>query len=615
MKNLIYIIRLFLFWLLYFATFRILFIALNWNHFATADAGVFTNVFLYALQLDLSAAAYLIMVPGVLVLINTFLPRPVFSKINYWYHIFIIVVVNGVCFSNAFLYKYWHQLLGMRALSFITDPIEVFASITTFQITGIAIVVVLLFITMRFLFLKTTGLFPVATEKVLTRFSGFVIAVLLIVYCLRGGLQLIPINESSCYFSEKIEENHAAINPSWYLMRNIQLANRAGNNSYLFYTDTDANSKFNLLFKTQPDTTTILNTIKPNIVFLILESHTADVIGALGGDSDNSPQLDAIIAKDAFTFTQCYASGFRTDQMLPSVFSGFPAQPNNSIIRHNDKIQQLPHLPLLFKNAGYSTSFYYAGEMEFANMKSYLFSTGFDLLVDKSAYKPEQLNSKWGSHDQYAFDKLLTGLNVAKQPFFAGMLTITLHEPFEIPVKPKYAGNTEAIKFKNAAYYTDSCIGDFFAKAKKQSWYANTLFVIVADHGHHLPQERNYYDPYSHRIPLLFCGGALKQEYCGKRFNRITSQHDLPAILLGQLQQDASAFLFSKNTLNPHTNAFAYLCYDDGFSWVTDSCSLHYSLAQNKADEIKCKSSANEKNNLGNGKAYLQILYQEFLKN
>jgi phosphoglycerol transferase MdoB-like AlkP superfamily enzyme len=503
----------------------------------------------------------------------------------------------------------------MRALSFLADPVEVFASITTIQIIGITVAVVMLFIAMRYLFLKVADPFPITTEKFAVRFSGFVAGVILIVYCLRGGLQLIPINESSCYFSEKIEENHAAINPSWYLMRNIQLANRAGDNSYLFYTEADAEAKFNALIKTKRDTTTFLTSQNPNIVFLILESHTADVIGALGGDSDNSPQLDAIIKNDAFTFTQCYASGFRTDQMLPSVFSGFPAQPNNSIIRHNDKIQQLPHLPLVFKKAGYSTSFYYAGEMEFANMKSYLFNTGFDMLVDKSAYTPEQLNSKWGSHDQYAFDKFLTGLNVAKQPFFSGMLTITLHEPFEIPATPKYAGTTEAIKFKNAAYYTDSCIGDFFAKAKKQSWYSNTLFVIVADHGHHLPKERSYYDPYTHRIPLLFCGGALKPEFHGKLFNRVTSQHDLPAILLGQFQQDAAAFIFSKNTLNPDSKAFAYLCYDDGFSWVTDSCSLHYSLAQNKADEIKCNNTAQEKSNIENGKAYLQKLYQEFLKN
>ncbi len=615
MKNLIYVVRLFLFWLLYFGLFRLVFIILNWSHFSKAAIGVFINIFFHAISLDLSAAAYLIALPGLLMLLNNFFAKPIFSQINYGYHITILIIVNGVCFGNAFLYQYWHQLLGMRALAFLADPIEVIASVTAFQIAGILIMLVLFFLIMHYLFLIISGAFPVATEKLWVRFSGFIVSVMLIVYCLRGGLQLIPINESSCYFSEKIEENHAAINPAWYLMRNVQLSNRAGENPYLFYSESEAKAKFNSLLKTQPDTSSFLITDKPNILFLILESHTADVIAALGGDSDNSPQLDKIIANDAFTFTQCYASGFRTDQMLPSVFSGFPAQPNNSIIRHNDKIQQLPHLPKLFKAAGYNTAFYYAGEMEFANMKSYLFNAGFDALIDKSAYQPEQLNSKWGAYDQYAFNKLIAGLNAAPQPFFASMLTITLHEPFEIPAHSKYAGSTEAIKFKNAAYYTDSCIGVFIANAKKQSWYANTLIVMVADHGHHLPRERNFYDPYTHRIPLLFCGGALKPEFRGKRFNRITSQHDLPAIVLSQLNKNAAAFSFSKNTLNPHTNAFAYLCYDDGFGWFSDSCSLHYSLAQNKIDESKCSTESDLKTSFENGKVYLQMLYQQFLKN
>lgn len=615
MKNLIYVIRLFLFWLLYFGIFRLVFIIVNWSHFTSANSSTFVTIFWQAIQLDLSAAAYLIVIPGLLILLNSIFNKSIFSKINYGYHIAILIVVNGVCFGNAFLYQYWHQLMGMRALAFLADPVEVLASVTAFQITGIVVISVLLFFMMRYLFLKITGVFPVATEKLAIRFSGFAIAALLIVYCLRGGLQLIPINESSCYFSEKIEENHAAINPPWYLMRNIQLSNRAGDNPYLFYTEDEATTKFNTLLKTKSDTSSFLNNDKPNILFLILESHTADVIGAHGGDSDNSPQLDGIINNDALSFTQCYASGFRTDQMLPSVFSGFPAQPNNSIIRHNDKIQQLPQLPKLFKSAGYHTAFYYAGEMEFANMKSYLFNSGFDNLIDKSAYKTEQLNSKWGAYDQYAFDKLLAGLTATPQPFFASMLTITLHEPFEIPAPSKYAGSTEAIKFKNAAYYTDSCIGAFITAAKKQSWYANTLIIMVADHGHHLPRERGFYDAYTHRIPLLFCGGALKPEYRGKRFNRITSQHDLPAILLNQLGKNAAAFSFSKNTLNPHTNAFAYLCYDDGFGWVSDSCALHYSLTQNKVDESKCNKETTLKTDLENGKVYLQMLYQQFLKN
>lgn len=515
------------------------------------------------------------------------------------------------------LYKYWHALISKRALDFLNDPVEILASLTTIQIAGLVVIYTILF----YGFYKLRKLIveeklPAVTNPFYIKAIAIVTSIFIIFYCLRGGLQLIPINESECYFSERIEENHAAINPSWYLARNVQLAGRAGENIFKFFDDAVAQKEFEILMQSKPDTSIrLINTSKPNIVIFLLESYTADVIGSLGGDSDNSPNLDRIIRQDAFTFTQCYAAGFRTDQMMPSVFSGFPAQPNNSIIRHDDKIEKLPHLPLLFKQSGYHTSFYYAGEMEFANMKSYAIHAGFEKLIDKSFYKSEQLNSKWGAHDEFAFDKLLSDLNTSTPPFFASMLTISLHEPFEIPAHHKYAGNSETIKFKNAAYYTDSCIGAFFNKAKKQSWYDNTLIILVADHGHHLPRERNYYDPNTHRIPLIITGGALDTAYRGKLFTRTTAQNDLPALLLNQLNRDASAFVFSKNTLNKNTNAFAYLCYDDGYSWVNDSCAVNYSLLQNNEQSIAPNGTAQQKAiGIKDGKVFLQVLYKLFLE-
>lgn len=609
--------RLFLFWLLYFALFRLCFVVFNFNHFESSSLAARFNIFIYGIRLDLSAAAYCIIFPFVLLSISIFITNDIFRKLNLWYHYVLIFIINMVCVSNIVLYKYWHALISKRALDFLRDPLEIFASLNTMQIVILIIVYFILFIGFRKLFLRIVNdKFPDVTLSLIKKSIAVIASVFILFYCARGGLQLIPINESACYFSEKIEENHAAINPAWYLIRNLQLADRAGENPYNFYDDAIAHQKFVSLFATQNDITTrLLNNAKPNIVILILESHTADVIGSLGGDSDNSPNLDRIINEDALTFTQCYSSGFRTDQMLPSVFSGFPSQPNNSISRHDDKIQKLPHLPLIFKQRGYHTSFYYAGEMGFANMKSFLINSGFEKLVDKSIYSSDQLNSKWGAHDEFSLKILLNDLNQSSQPFFASMLTITLHEPFEITSTPKYTGNTEAVKFKNAAYYTDSCLGGFFNEAKKQAWYDNTLFILVADHGHHLPRERDIYDPYTHRIPLIFTGGALSAQYKGKRFNRTTNQNDLPAILLNQLNINSDSFTFSKNTLNENTNAFAYLCYDDGFTWVTDSCAIHYSQAQNKAEVVsKCINENQQKENAINGKVFLQVLYETFLK-
>ncbi len=571
---------------------------------------------MFGIRLDLSAAAYCMLFPFLLILASLFIKGEIFNAINTWYHRILIFIINIICVSNIVIYKYWHTLLNKRALDFLYDPAEIFASLTTFQIVSLVIVYCILFIVFTWLFGKVAGKFDRDKNKsILRQSAGVLISFCLTFYFLRGGLQLIPINESSCYFSEKPEENHAAINPSWFIVRNLQLASRAGENPFLFYDDAIAEQKFTGMFQTSPDTGVNLFSIRnPNIVFLILESHTVDVIEALGGDSANSPQLDNIIRNDGFTFANCYASGFRTDQMLPSLFSGFPAQPSNSISRNDDKTGKLPHLPQLLKSKGYHTSFYYGGEMGFANMKSFLINSGVTKLTDQSAFSSDQLNSKWGAHDEYTLNYFLNDLNKMQQPFFASLLTLTLHEPFEIPANPKFEGNSENIKFKNAAFYADSCIGVFFERAKKQPWYANTIICLVADHGHQLPRQRPIFDPYIHKIPLIITGGSLKNEYRGKQHNRTMAQNDLPRIILEQLGYSADEFKFSKNTLNKNTQAFAYLCFDDGFTWVTDSCSVHYSRVDNKAQVVSGCNTANQSAiNTENGKAFLQVLYQAFL--
>ncbi len=149
---------------------------------------------------------------------------------------------------------------------------------------------------------------------------------------------------------------------------------------------------------------------------------------------------------------------------------------------------------------------------------------------------------------------------------------------------------------------------------KKQPWYANTLFVFLADHGHHYPRNTDYYSIESHRIPLVFFGGALKQEYRGRKIESITAQHDLAQILAAQLKLHSEKFDFSKNTLNKNTNPFAYLCYDDGFTLVTNDCSVNYltSTKSNKTVSGNCDSLKTESVSL-KGKAYLQEVYKRFL--
>jgi len=129
----------------------------------------------------------------------------------------------------------------------------------------------------------------------------------------------------------------------------------------------------------------VLTTNRPNIVLFVLESFTADVFEALGGEKGVTPNLDSTL-HHGILFNNIYSQGYRTDQGLADVLSGFPATPNFSIMMQPEKYPKLPFLPKILSDAGYHNSFYYGGELDFANMKAYLLQSGISDLHDKSSY-------------------------------------------------------------------------------------------------------------------------------------------------------------------------------------------------------------------------------------
>src|SRR5690606_20642672 len=212
----------------------------------------------------------------------------------------------------------------------------------------------------------------------------------------------------------------------------------------------------------------------------------------LGTMVDVTPRFDTYV-EEGLLFSNFYAAADRSDKGLVNILSGYPSQPTQSIMKLPVKASKLPVLSKSFEEAGYATSFYYGGELEFANIKAYLMNGGFSKVVGKESFKPEDWNSKWGAHDHVVLDKLLQDLNSSEKPFFSTIFTLSSHEPFEVPIEPHIEGDDEESKFLNSLYYTDQSIGNFIEAAKKEPWYDETLIIILADHGHRMPgNSRNY---------------------------------------------------------------------------------------------------------------------------
>ena len=237
-------------------------------------------------------------------------------------------------------------------------------------------------------------------------------------------------------------------------------------------------------------------------------------------------------------------------------------------------------------------------------------------MVYKNSLDQKYKNYKWGAYYCLVFNKQLEDLNHEKQTFFSTILSLTNHEPFEVPGKPKF-GNKDVIKaFKSTAYYTDSCINDYLSKAKKQSWYKNTLFIFIADHGHLLPKNNTeIFQPQRYHIPLLFYGDVIKDEYKGKKLNQIGSQQDVSATLLAQLDIPHKDFIWSKNLLNPYTKQFAFFSWDNGLGFINDKQSVTFdNIGKNILYNTNPKDNLQTNMNLNSGKSYLQTAYQQFIK-
>ena len=608
-----YLLKLLFFWLLFFAAFRLLFVIYHHTKIPDGQHAETVLAFFYALPLDLSTACAGLIIPYILWSLQQFYKSRLIHLINLFFIIFLIILMTTLSISNIKMYGEWGTLLNARALNYLLYPKEIFNSISGWSLfLLLAGCVLLAYLAVRTYRTYITNFsYPIENKNLKTLIIVLTPFLLLLGY--RGGFQLTPINESQCYYSAIPINNHIATNNIWYLMHSLWEANDT-NNPYVFMEAEEAKKLTASLFPAKNKTTSVLKSTRPNIVIIILESWTADIIKALGGEENVTPHFEQL-RKDGLLFTQMYSSGSRTDQGLVSILSGFPSQPNNSIITTPSKAEKLPSVTTDLIKQGYSSSFYYGGEVEFANMKSYLINTGFEKIIDKKNFTSAQLNSKWGAHDEFVLQKQLNDIGTQQKPFFSVILTLSTHEPFEVTMQTPFKGGEEQDKFKKAAYYADYCLFNYFNQAKKQSWYENTVFVLVADHGHHLPLNRDMNHPESRRITSLLLGGALADSLHGKTIDKICNQHDWAAMLLAQMNLPTTAFSWSKNSLDTQAKEFAYYSNENSLGWITPQKNYVYSYASKTVEELKgIRDSTSSPAAVLQAKAYLQTLYQTYLE-
>ena len=180
----------------------------------------------------------------------------------------------------------------------------------------------------------------------------------------------------------------------------------------------------------------------------------------LGGDSLVTPNFNRY-SKEGILFSNFYASGTRTDKAIPAILDGYPALPAQSVIKEPKKSQSLPNIVKILIDQGYNSSFWYGGEINFANFNSFVIGSGFRQIITKNNFAPENYNSKWGVHDHVMFKALEDSMKRVKEPFINVVLTLSSHEPFDVPMEPHFKGNGNLAKYKNSVYYADRPLDHF----------------------------------------------------------------------------------------------------------------------------------------------------------
>jgi len=268
----------------------------------------------------------------------------------------------------------------------------------------------------------------------------------------------------------------------------------------------------------------------------------------------------------------------------------------------------LPSLVKILIENGYYSSFWYGGEINFANFNSFVIGSGFHDIITKRNFDPVNYNSKWGVHDHILFQTLKDSMKSVKEPFIKVVLTLSSHEPFDVPMEPVFKGSDDMTKYKNSIYYTDKTLGSFLDWAKGTEWWKNALIIMVADHCARIYSDMPNYKQNVFKIPMLWVGGALSKT--GLRVRKLGSQVDIPTTVLDQLGIKGS-FPFGKDLFSDQSKSFAFYTYNEGFGFITDSSAVSLDLKSKTLvlSEGKDPESAEKK-----GKAYLQVLFNDYLK-
>ena len=613
-QAILFFLKNFLFWLAFFLFFKVFFLLYNNGVIHNLSWSDIIGVFTHGFIMDLSAAAYLTVLPGFLISFGFVLFPNICRPIVKYYTLILLVILILMGLGDAGLYQEWGSRLNTQILLYLQNPRGMYAAMNWKQI--IALLLCWTGFTWGWFWSYNKFVAPKSKKPILAKWPSIPVILFLtvaLILPIRGGVNTSPLNHSSVYFSEKLDANQSAYNYFWNFFYSLE--QQQFNQSPIHFMS--ANQARKIVENNYDPTETYPVYIKQNgkqpinVVLVFLESFSAKVVRPTGGLPNATPRLNQL-CKEGILFTNFFSTGNRSDKGMCACIGGYPSVMNGvTVLAFPEKMKKLYYFPKQFRKRGYDLSFYYGGDVNFYNTKTALIQSGFNHIVSNIDY-PSNISSiqKWGVPDHLLYARFFNELQHMKKPFFSMVYNISSHEPFDVPNFSKIKGNSDGDKYLNSIAYSDSCLGVFMDKLKASPLWKNTLVIITADHCSLLPEPTSIEDPKSYRIPLLWTGGVVDTNFVCKN---IAMQNDLGPTLVQQMGWKDKMPKFSKNIFSKKNYAFYFR--NEGWGFVSPSLIMFDNMNSKTKHLFFLKSNQKTDSLINFAKAYIQYLHDDFSKN
>ena len=608
--------RLALAYIFYFIA-RLLFYFYNRGLIPVSGAAEFLKLAYYGIAFDTAAILYV----NMLFIVLSILPFTINGSKGYQKFLFYLYFITNLTayftnFGDFIYYRYSFARTTLAVLDSIKNESNIKALLANFLLNYWHVFLLFILLSYSWIyFYKKIKVKPIAIPSKISYFLTSIVAFFIIATGIIGGIRgdfaksTRPINLLDA-------NRHVANNAQGDIVLNTPFA---------IIRTWNANSFVKVNFVSEQTIEETIEPIKfyqnnsptkPNIVILILESYGREYIASFNRDRNipnykgYSPFVDSL-ATHSLIFTEGYANGYKSIHGMSSVLAGIPSFKDAFTSSPYPK-QKIESIVSTLKGEGYDTSFFHGapnGSMGFLGFGNIL---GFDHYYGKTEFNNDsEFDGVWGIWDEPFFQYFNRTLSEKKQPFMATLFSISSHEPYMVPRKYKGKFPKGDVNIHKTIGYTDYALKKFFASAKKQSWYNNTIFVLVADHGNTI-----FYDEYKkelnrNTVPILFFTPSEKFKGINKDY---AQQIDIYPTLLDMIGYDKpfrswgrslisdkgpSPFVINYSSNHYQLMSGKYICIFDGQKavgfYAKDDKAMKINLigernAEMDALEIRCKA-------------------------